>query len=146
MGNAFTAFALGIAFEKLTDLEKQHNKDRLGKLGLGTWQKTDAECPNSGDGHKEMFVESLAMCQSLSGFLERVETDNQIRDQIDKKQLPGRQVATFLNDNCSNQQNYRDSNSDDLLFQATLVMVVFMFTASMFVVMMIVFMMMLMFV
>jgi hypothetical protein len=86
-----------------------------------------------------MFVERLAVRQSLGGFLERVEANNQIRDQIDEKHLPSRQVATFLDDDCSNQQKYREGNSDDLLFQATLVMVVFVFTAFVFVVMMLMF-------
>ena len=85
VGDAFTTFALGITFKKLTDLEKQHYKDRLGELRLGTWQETDAKCPDSSDGHKEMFVERLAVRQSLGGFLERVKTYDQIRNQIDKQ-------------------------------------------------------------
>ena len=85
VSDAFTALALGIAFEKLTNLEKQHDKYRLGKLRLGTWQETDTERPNSGDGHKKMFVERLAVRQSLGSFLERVEADDQIRNQIDEQ-------------------------------------------------------------
>ena len=85
MGNALAALALGIAFEKLADLEKQHDKDRLGKLRLGSWQETNTKCPNGGDGHKKMFVERLAVRQSLGCFLERVEADNQIRNQIDEQ-------------------------------------------------------------
>ena len=85
MGNAFTAFALGIAFKEFTDLEKQHDEDRFRELRLGTRQETDAECPNSGNRHEEMLVESLSVHQSLSGFLERVKTNNQIRNQIDEQ-------------------------------------------------------------
>ena len=85
MGNALAALALGIAFEKLADLEKQHNKNRFRKLRFSTWQEADAECPDSGDGHQEMFIERLAVRQSLGGFLERVEADDQIRDQIDEQ-------------------------------------------------------------
>ena len=75
VGDAVAALAFGIAFEKLTDLEKQHDKDRLGKLRFGTGQKPDAKCPDSGNGHEEMLVESLAMRQALGSLLERVEAD-----------------------------------------------------------------------
>ena len=85
MGDTLATFAFGVTFKELTYLEKQHDEDRLGELCFGTWQETNAKCPNGGNRHEEMFVESLAMCQSLGGFLQCVEADEQVRNQINKE-------------------------------------------------------------
>ena len=82
MGDTLATFAFGVTFKKLTDLEKQHDEDRFGELGFGPWQETNAKCSNGGNRHEEMFVESLAMSQSLGSFLQCVEADEQIRNQI----------------------------------------------------------------
>ncbi len=71
---ALAALAFSIAFEKLADLEKQHDEHRLWKLRLSPREETDAKCPDGGNRHEEMFVEGLAMRQALGGLLQRVET------------------------------------------------------------------------
>lgn len=106
VGDTVSAFALGIAFKQLANLEKQHDKDCLGKLCLGPWQKTDAECPYGRNRHEEMFVERITVKQTLDSLVEGVVPDEQIRDQIDQQQLPGGQIVSmFDNDGCDEQQD-----------------------------------------
>ena len=138
--NAFAALALGIALKQLADLEKQHDKDRLRKLCLGTRQKPDTKCPDGRYRHQEMLVERLAMSQTFGSLLERIETDEKIRNQINKQQLPCGQIAVFLDDHRCNQKDYGDSNFDDLPFQAAFMLVMMLVFATLLVMMMFVMM------
>ena len=123
MSNAVTALALGVGFEKLTDLEKQHDENRFRKLCLCPREEANTKRTDGGNRHEEMFVKCFTMCQTLCGFLECVESDEQVGYQIDEKHLPCGQVIAFLDDDCANQQNHRGGNLDDLLFQTTFVVV-----------------------
>ena len=142
MRDALAALALGIALKQLADLKKQHDENRLGKLRFGTRQKADAKRPDGRNSHQEMLVESLAMRQALSRFLERIETDEKIRNQIDEQQLPSGQMAFFLYNNCRNKQGHRNGDLDDLALQAAfmlvmmLMMMMFMFATFLMMVMM----------
>ena len=78
MGNAVTALALGIALEEFTHLEEEHDEDRLRKLTLGSWEETDAEGTDGGDGHQQMLVERLAVEEALDGLLQSAYTNEQI--------------------------------------------------------------------
>ena len=116
MSNAVTALALGVGFEKLTDLEKKHDENRFRKLCLCPWEEANTKRADGGNRHEEMFVEGFSMCQTLGGFLECVESDEQVGYQIDEEHLPCGQVTAFLDDDRANQQNHRGGNLDDLLF------------------------------
>ena len=78
-----------------------------------------------------MLVEGLAMSQALGGFLERVEANEQIRNQIDEEQLPCGQVAALFDDDRRNEQNHRNGDFDDLTFQPTFMVVLVMMLVSM---------------
>ena len=104
VGYAVATLALGVTFKQFANLEEQHYKDRFGKLGFGTRQKTDAECTDGGDGHKEMLVEHVATDDALKCFLQRIVTDKKIRHEVNQQQLPRRQTAIVLNNNCADKQ------------------------------------------
>ena len=97
--NTLTALPFGITFKEFANLEEQHDKDCLGKLGFCTRYKTNTECSDSGNRHQKMFVEGLAMGYSFCGFFERVVTDDEIGHEIDEQKLPGRKCETLLNNN-----------------------------------------------
>ena len=78
MSNAVTALPLGIALEKFTHLKEEHHKDRFRKLRLGSWQKTDTERTDGGNGHEEMLVEGFAMSDTLSSLMQRFMSYQQI--------------------------------------------------------------------
>ena len=69
-----------------------------------------------------MLVESLTVRQALSSFLERVEADEQIRNQINEEHLPCGKVAAFLDDDRRDKQNHRNGYFYDLVFLARFMM------------------------
>ena len=69
VGDAVTGLALSIALEEFADLEEEHHEDSLGVLGLGTREETDQQGSDGSDGHEEMFVEGVAVGDSLPGLV-----------------------------------------------------------------------------
>jgi hypothetical protein len=96
VGYALTAFPFGIALEQLANLKEQHDEDRLDKLSLGTGQKADEQCADSGHRHKEVLIEGFAMQQSFGCLLQRLMSDEQIGYKIDQQQLPSSQDESLL--------------------------------------------------
>ena len=74
MRNTLTTATFGIALKQFTHLEEQHDEHGLRELRLGSWQEPDAQRPDGGDGHQEVFVQCLAVQQSFGCFLQRVVT------------------------------------------------------------------------
>ena len=67
------------------------------------------------------------MRNAFSGFLEGVETDNEVGDQIDKQKLPCGKVAFFLDPDGCGQQDCGQGDQDNPPFRAFFfMMVVFM--------------------
>ena len=123
MGNAFPALSLGIALEQLAYLEEEHHKDRLRKFGFRPRQEPDAERTDGGYRHQEMLVESLALGQSLDGFLQCVVTNQEVGNEVDHEQLPLGQVQSLFDSNRHDEQYDGDTNEPELLAQRMLVMV-----------------------
>ena len=111
VSDAGAALALGIALKEFANLEKQHHKHRLGKLVLGTGQKTDAQCAHCGYGHQEVLVEHLAVQQSLDGLDDGAVAHQKIWHQIHQQQLPRGQLAVAL-DAISGGQQQRGNDDD----------------------------------
>ena len=86
--NALTALPLGITLKQFAQLEEKHDKHRLWKFRLSTWQEADAEGADSSYGHQEMLVEGIAFQEALQRFLQCVVTYQQVRYQINQQQLP----------------------------------------------------------
>ena len=84
MCNAVAALTFGIALEQFANLEKEHHKDCLGKLGFSPRDESDAEGTNGGYRHQEMLVESFALCQSLDGFLQCVVTNQEVGNKVNQ--------------------------------------------------------------
>ena len=74
VGNTLAALSFGIALEQFSYLEKQHDEDCLREFVLRTRQETDAQRSQCGNSHQEVFVEGLALHQSLCSFLQRIPT------------------------------------------------------------------------
>ena len=110
MGDAVAALSLGIALEKLTDLEEQHDEDSLGKLCLGPWQETDAERSDGGHGHQKVLVEGIAVGNSFCCLLQCVVPDEQIGNKIDQQQLPCGQLAVLFDDDGGDEEHDGDGN------------------------------------
>ena len=114
MRNALTALSLGIALEQLAHLKEQHDEDRLRELRLGSWQESDAEGSDGGNGHEEMLIEGITMQHTFGCLLQRFVAYQQIRNQIYQQQLPRGQCHIFLNDDSGYQQ--RDSHKKQYQF------------------------------
>ena len=96
MGNTLATLSFGIALKQFANLEEQHDENGLRKLRLSTGQKADEQGSDGGNRHQEMFVESLAVNESLSRLFQRIVTNQQIGYQIDQQQLPGRQFESVF--------------------------------------------------
>ena len=83
MSDAVAAFAFGVTLEEFADLEEEHHEDGLRELGLRARQEAYAEGADGGHRHQEVFVEGLAVRQTLRRLFQRVEADKQVRHQID---------------------------------------------------------------
>lgn len=105
VGDTLTALSLGIALEEFTNLEEEHDEDRLRELRLCSGQETDAECTDGGNGHEEVLVKGIPMHHTLYCLFQCVMSDEQVGDKIYQQQLPGRQVAVFLNDDGCHQKD-----------------------------------------
>ena len=105
VGDTLTALSLGIALEEFTDLEEEHDEDRLRELCLCSGQETDAECTDGGNGHEEVLVKGFPMHHTLYCLFQCVMSDEQVGDKIYQQQLPGRQVAVFLKDDGCHQKD-----------------------------------------
>ena len=126
MGDALAALSLGIALEQLANLEEQHDEDSLRELGIGSWQEPDGECAHRGNRHEEVLVEGIAVSNALSRLLQRVMSDEQIGNQVDKQQLPSRQRHVFLDNDGGNEQYRGDDYAHQLVAQTAVVVVMFM--------------------
>ena len=104
VGNALAAAAFSYAFKQLTDLKEQHYEDCFRELGGGLRQEPYAQRAEGRNAHQKVLVEGLAVSDALSRLLQSVESRNQIRNQINQKQLPGGQAGLFLNYYGCNQQ------------------------------------------
>ena len=83
-----------------------------------------------------MLVEGVAVRNALSRFLQRVEANDEVGNQIDQQELPGGQVAFLLDDHRCGEQYGRQGNQDDLPFQASFLVMMLMLAAFMLMVMM----------
>ena len=72
MGDAVAGLALGVTLEEFANLEEKHHEDSLWILRLGSGEKTYQQGTDSGDGHEEMFVEGVAVGDTLPGLVERL--------------------------------------------------------------------------
>ena len=61
MGNAVTTFPFGIAFEKFSDLEKEHHENRFRELRLCPGEETDAQGTDGRHAHEEVFVKGITV-------------------------------------------------------------------------------------
>ena len=113
MRYAVPAPAFGVGLEYLSHSEEQHDEDGFGKLGLRSGQEADAEGPDGGYGHQEVLVEHISVRDALGRFLQRRCSDQQVRYQIDEKQLPCRQGAVLFYDYRPGQQDCCDGDKDD---------------------------------
>ena len=62
----------------------------------------------------------------LGCFFQNVESYQQIGNEIDKQQLPGREIETLFNQNCDDQKNGCSNNEQNLPFRALVVMMLVM--------------------
>ena len=132
VGNALSALPLGIAFEQLAHLEEEHHEDRLGELRLGSWHETDGECTDGGHRHEKVLVQRFAVQQTFRGFLQRLESYQQVGHEIDEEQLPGGQRAAFLDNHGHNEEQGGNDDGCELRPLAAL-MVMMMVTSAAFV-------------
>ena len=72
VGDAVTGLAFGVALEEFANLKEEHHEDSLWILCLGSREETDEQGTDGGDGHEEMFVESVTMGDALPGLVERL--------------------------------------------------------------------------
>ena len=134
VGDALPALPLGIAFEQFAHLEEEHHEDRLRELRLGSWHETDGECTDGGHCHEEILVQRFAVQQTFRGFLQRLESYQQVGHEIDEEQLPGGQRAAFLDRyGYYEQQGGNDDGCE--LRPLTALMVMMMVTSAAFVMM-----------
>ena len=126
VGYAVATLALGVAFKQFAYLEEQHHEDCFGKLGLCTWQETDTERTDCGNGHKEMLVEHVAADDALKCFLQRIVTDKKIRHEVNQQQLPRRQTAILLYNYCADKQQRSKNDKQQCALHAVMLMVVMM--------------------
>ena len=82
MRDTLATSVCGIPFEEFAYLEEKHHEDCLREFRLRARQETDAESTDSGYGHKEMFVEHVAIHNALGSLLQGVVTDKKIRHKI----------------------------------------------------------------
>ena len=97
MSYALSAFPFRIPFEKFAYLKEQHDEHRLWELCFRTREKSDEQCTDGSDRHQEMFVECLPVHDALYRFLQRIVSDDEIRNEIDTKQLPCRKLKFLFN-------------------------------------------------
>ena len=131
MGNTGFASAFSITLKELANLEKQHDEDRFRELCLCTRQKSYAEGSKCGHRHEEMFIEGIAVGNTLSSFLQRIISYNNIRYKINQQQLPCWQLTVFLYQDRSNEQNHRDNDTHHLCFQVVVLVFVVVFVVMM---------------
>ena len=74
MRNTLTTLPFSITLKEFAHLEEEHYKDCLRKLRLSSWQEADAEGADGSDGHEEMFVEGVAVGDTLPGLVKRLMT------------------------------------------------------------------------
>jgi hypothetical protein len=77
-----------------------------------------------------MLVEGIAMGHALYGFMKRFVSDEQIGYEINKEQLPCGQLAVLLDDDGSDEQDYRDGDECELVFQTAVLMFVMVMGAA----------------
>ena len=96
--------SLSIAFKEFTHLEEKHDENSLSKLSLLARKETDAQGSYGGNGHQEMFIEHIAMSNTLGSLAQGVVTYQQIGNKINQEQLPGRKSACLLDEVSSYKQ------------------------------------------
>ena len=69
VSDAVAGLALGVTLEEFANLKEEHHEDSLGVLGLGTREETDQQGSDGSDGHEDMFVEGVAVGDSLPGLV-----------------------------------------------------------------------------
>ena len=101
VGDALAAAPFGETLEEFADLEEQHNEYSFLERCLRSRQEADAERSDSGYRHQEMFVEGIAVRDTLGRLLQGFVAYEQIRNEVDKEQLPGGEAAfPFDDDSC----------------------------------------------
>ena len=96
MSYALATLTLGITLKQFPNLEEEHNKNGLGKLGFCSRHETDSQGPKSSHRHQKMLIEGITMHQTLNSFMQRLVADKQIGNEIDEQQLPnGKRPAVF---------------------------------------------------
>jgi hypothetical protein len=137
--DAVAAAALCDAFEEFSYLEEKHYEYGLGEGCPSTGKEADEKGTEGGDGHQEMLVEGVAVCDAFGCFTKGFVSDKEIWNKIDQEQLPGREVALFLYEYCNSEQYCRGGDEEQLLFHpAFLVFVVMLMMMLMVLVMMLV--------
>ena len=126
-------------------LEEKHNKYRLRKLGFRPGHKADAQRPQRGDAHEEVFAQGLAFQKAFGRFLEGVPTYRQVGDKIQQKVLPGGPVGVFFDDDGHHKQRGSHQNLYAAVLPFPVVMVVFMAMVVVFMVVAVVMVFMVMF-
>lgn len=73
-----------------------------------------------------MLVEHVAADDALKCFLQRIVTDKKIRHEVNQQQLPRRQTAILLNNNCADKQQRSKNDKQQCALHAVMLMVVMM--------------------
>ena len=131
MGDRTAGTAFRNAFEEFAYLEKEHDENGFGKLGLRARQETDGQCAEGGDAHQEVLVEGFTVAEGFRRFFQRIPADEQVGNQVEQQVLPGRPVRLFLDDDGGGQQEGRGGDFQDpparAFFFVLMVMVVAVF-------------------
>ena len=83
VADVFPAAADGIALKQFADLVKQHDGHGLGIV-------PEHHRADGSHSHEEVFIERLAVINTLAGIDERLAADEQIRDEIQHELEPAR--------------------------------------------------------
>ena len=78
-----------------------------------------------------MFIEGIAMSNSLNRLTQGAPPHQQIGYQINQQQLPDRELKAFLDDGSSNKQHHRGNNQCYFSFRPTLLMMMVVMIMSM---------------